>query len=179
MWGDGISCQLWYYHCRTMYKIRELQNADLFISENLQDGKLLQKATFPFQLGQRRVLAKWWHLLFYIFVLLLLLAVLRMSLKAPLSSTALQERPLNKLCLSWINLVWLVVHTMLAWEFKKGEIPITSSCGMKSRYLGNKVWVFLFITAKLPVEERIWKYQRVFSIYSVHLLFWERNFDWQ
>jgi len=41
-----------------MYKIRELQNADLFISENLQDGKLLQKATFPFQLGQRRVLAK-------------------------------------------------------------------------------------------------------------------------
>lgn len=47
---------------------------------------------------------------------------------------------------------------MLAWEFKKGEIPITSSCGMKFRYLGNKVCVLLVTTVEFLVEERIWKY---------------------
>lgn len=110
-----------------------------------------------------------------LYVLLLFIAVLCMSLKAPLSSTALQERPLNRLCPNWWNSVWPVVHTMLAWESNKGETSITSSWGMKFRYVRNEVHLVLFIIAEFLVEERIWEYQHVFPIYCVCLQFWAKK----
>jgi len=118
------------------------------------------KATLLFKLGSVELgslFAEEWRLLFCVFTCCYyFIAVLNMSLKAPLSSTALQERPPNKLCLNWLNSVWPVVHTMLVWGSNKGETPITSSWGMKFRYVGNSVHLFLFVIAEFLVEERIW-----------------------